>query len=84
MAKKFANLRSDIFKNKTFTEIELDTIEGRLTLSNLMGFDDDPPEPQKEEPQRKNINEYVQLTTTVKGGELVTNQQNTTEKHRRR
>ena len=39
--KKFANVRGDIIKNKRFTDIELDIIEARVTLANLIGFDYD-------------------------------------------
>ena len=36
-----------MIKNKRVTDIDLDTIEARFTLANLMGFDDDPSEAQK-------------------------------------
>ena len=62
--KNFANVRRDIIKNKRLTDIELDTIEARVTLANLMGFDDDPLEAHEEQPpppRRKNNNNEVKV-----------------------
>ena len=47
--KKFANVRGDVIGNKKLTDIEVDTIEARVTLGNLMGFDYDPSEAHDEQ-----------------------------------
>ena len=47
--KKFPNVRGDIIKTKRFTDIELDTIDAGVTLSNLMGFDYDPSDAHEEQ-----------------------------------
>ena len=63
--KQFANVRGDVIENKKLiTDIERDTIEARVTLGNLMGFDYDPSEAHDEQTPQKNINDNV--TTTVK------------------
>ena len=47
--KQFANVTGDVIENKKLTDIEMDTIEARVTLCNLMGFDYDPSEAHDEQ-----------------------------------
>ena len=59
------------------TDIELDAIEARVVLSNVVGFDDDTAEAHDEQTPPQKTTTTANVTTTVKGGELMTIQQNT-------
>ena len=62
VAKKFANVRRDVIKNKRLTDIELDAIEARVTLANLVGFDDDTAEAHDEKtPPQKTTTKKTML-----------------------